>query len=188
MTKAQKEEKARNERKLQQMLDAGIKVGPAGEGEEREKDKKKPEKKRGGKLDKKVSLNNKQEIRTGSDTNVEFLFFRRPKRRRPSPKLLSAPSSRRRPRPRRLRRRPLGKLPRPRRRPKLPRKRPLPTRSTTTGRLLPNRKRMLRTAGMPTQVTRPRRFPRGRRRRRQATTLTRILMRTRAMIPRKMRR
>ncbi|KXJ92333.1 hypothetical protein Micbo1qcDRAFT_61334 [Microdochium bolleyi] len=52
MTKAQKEEKARNERKLQQMLDAGIKVGPAGDGEE----KKKPtyEKKRGGKLDKKA--------------------------------------------------------------------------------------------------------------------------------------
>jgi len=54
MTKAQKEEKARNERKLQQMLDAGIKVGPAGEGDEKEKDKKKPEKKRGGKLDKKA--------------------------------------------------------------------------------------------------------------------------------------
>lgn len=28
LTKAQKEEKARNEKKLQQMLDAGIKVGP----------------------------------------------------------------------------------------------------------------------------------------------------------------
>lgn len=28
MTKAQREEKARNEKKLQQMLDAGIKVGP----------------------------------------------------------------------------------------------------------------------------------------------------------------
>ncbi|KAK2044076.1 hypothetical protein LZ31DRAFT_554634 [Colletotrichum somersetense] len=33
LTKAQKEEKARNERKLQQMLAAGIKVGPADEGE-----------------------------------------------------------------------------------------------------------------------------------------------------------
>ncbi|OHE98765.1 hypothetical protein CORC01_05854 [Colletotrichum orchidophilum] len=35
MTKAQKEEKARNERKLQQMLAAGIKVGPAEEGEKK---------------------------------------------------------------------------------------------------------------------------------------------------------
>ncbi|OLN95594.1 Eukaryotic translation initiation factor 5B [Colletotrichum chlorophyti] len=37
MTKAQKEEKARNERKLQQMLAAGIKVGPADEGEKKKK-------------------------------------------------------------------------------------------------------------------------------------------------------
>lgn len=38
MTKAQKEEKARNERKLQQMLAAGIKIGPQeGEGEEKKK-------------------------------------------------------------------------------------------------------------------------------------------------------
>ncbi|KAL2021938.1 hypothetical protein VTK56DRAFT_6357 [Thermocarpiscus australiensis] len=48
LTKAQKEEKARNERKLQQMLAAGIKVGAleAGEAEkekEREKEKKKAE-------------------------------------------------------------------------------------------------------------------------------------------------
>ncbi|KAK0379229.1 hypothetical protein CLIM01_03424 [Colletotrichum limetticola] len=35
MTKAQKEEKARNERKLQQMLAAGIKVGPGEEGEKK---------------------------------------------------------------------------------------------------------------------------------------------------------
>lgn len=35
MTKAQKEEKARNERKLQQMLAAGIKVGPSEEGEKK---------------------------------------------------------------------------------------------------------------------------------------------------------
>ncbi|KAK4231287.1 hypothetical protein QBC38DRAFT_466349 [Podospora fimiseda] len=42
MTKAQKEEKARNERKLQQMLAAGIKVGAmeTGEGEAKEKEKK----------------------------------------------------------------------------------------------------------------------------------------------------
>ena len=55
MTKAQKEEKARNERKLQQMIAAGIKVGPSeGEGE-----KKKPvyDKKKGGKKnDKKVCV------------------------------------------------------------------------------------------------------------------------------------
>ncbi|KAF9881368.1 eukaryotic translation initiation factor 5b [Colletotrichum karsti] len=37
LTKAQKEEKARNERKLQQMLAAGIKVGPAEEGEKKKK-------------------------------------------------------------------------------------------------------------------------------------------------------
>ncbi|KAF6843104.1 eukaryotic translation initiation factor 5b [Colletotrichum musicola] len=37
MTKAQKEEKARNERKLQQMLAAGIKVGPADDGAEKKK-------------------------------------------------------------------------------------------------------------------------------------------------------
>lgn len=38
MTKAQKEEKARNERKLQQMLAAGIKIGPQdGEGEDKKK-------------------------------------------------------------------------------------------------------------------------------------------------------
>ncbi|KAH6997522.1 hypothetical protein BKA56DRAFT_565515 [Ilyonectria sp. MPI-CAGE-AT-0026] len=37
MTKAQKEEKARNERKLQQMLAAGIKVGPQADNESRSK-------------------------------------------------------------------------------------------------------------------------------------------------------
>lgn len=37
MTKAQKEEKARNERKLQQMLAAGIKVGPQADNEPRSK-------------------------------------------------------------------------------------------------------------------------------------------------------
>ncbi|KAK7745255.1 eukaryotic translation initiation factor 5B [Diatrype stigma] len=37
LTKAQKEEKARNERKLQQMLAAGIKVGPSEEGSEKKK-------------------------------------------------------------------------------------------------------------------------------------------------------
>lgn len=47
MTKAQKEEKARNERKLQQMIAAGIKVGPADE--EGETEKKKPaDRKKGG--------------------------------------------------------------------------------------------------------------------------------------------
>ena len=37
MTKAQKEEKARNERKLQQMLAAGIQVGPAEAAEKKSK-------------------------------------------------------------------------------------------------------------------------------------------------------
>ncbi|KAM0354078.1 hypothetical protein ACHAPU_001113 [Fusarium lateritium] len=37
MTKAQKEEKARNERKLQQMLDAGIQIGPAETSEKKSK-------------------------------------------------------------------------------------------------------------------------------------------------------
>ncbi|EEY14652.1 eukaryotic translation initiation factor 5B [Verticillium alfalfae VaMs.102] len=47
MTKAQKEEKARNEGKLQQMIAAGIKVGPADE--EGETEKKKPaDRKKGG--------------------------------------------------------------------------------------------------------------------------------------------
>ncbi|KAK0735890.1 P-loop containing nucleoside triphosphate hydrolase protein [Apiosordaria backusii] len=60
MTKAQKEEKARNERKLQQMLAAGIKVGGLAEegdeaGEEKKKEKKpKVEKKRGGAMQKKL--------------------------------------------------------------------------------------------------------------------------------------
>ncbi|KAK4204117.1 putative eukaryotic translation initiation factor 5B [Triangularia verruculosa] len=56
MTKAQKEEKARNERKLQQMLASGITVGAlAGEGAEEKKEKKpKVEKKRGGAMQKKI--------------------------------------------------------------------------------------------------------------------------------------
>ncbi|KAJ6785255.1 hypothetical protein PWT90_09077 [Aphanocladium album] len=53
MTKAQKEEKARNERKLQQMLAAGIKVGPAEE-EGASKKKAAPEKKRKGKMEQKA--------------------------------------------------------------------------------------------------------------------------------------
>ncbi len=53
MTKAQKEEKARNERKLQQMLAAGIKVGPADE-ETAPKKKAAPEKKRKGKMEQKA--------------------------------------------------------------------------------------------------------------------------------------
>ncbi|KAJ4300468.1 eukaryotic translation initiation factor 5B [Collariella sp. IMI 366227] len=50
MTKAQKEEKARNERKLQQMLAAGIKVGPAAdaEGEKEKKDKKRADTRKRG--------------------------------------------------------------------------------------------------------------------------------------------
>lgn len=52
MTKAQKEEKARNERRLQQMLAAGIKVGPADE--EAAPKKKAPEKKRKGKMEQKA--------------------------------------------------------------------------------------------------------------------------------------
>ena len=54
LTKAQREEKARNERKLKQMLDAGVKVGPSDEGE-----KKKAvydNKKRGKRNDKKVRV------------------------------------------------------------------------------------------------------------------------------------
>lgn len=39
LTKAQKDEKARNEKKLQQMLDAGIKVGPQESGEAEPKKK-----------------------------------------------------------------------------------------------------------------------------------------------------
>ncbi|KAJ4165349.1 hypothetical protein LMH87_006983 [Akanthomyces muscarius] len=53
MTKAQKEEKARNERKLQQMLAAGIKVGPADE-ESAPKKKAAPEKKRKSKMEQKA--------------------------------------------------------------------------------------------------------------------------------------
>lgn len=40
MTKAQREEKARNERKLQQMIAAGVKIGPSDEAEGQEKKKK----------------------------------------------------------------------------------------------------------------------------------------------------
>ena len=46
MTKAQKEEKARNERKLQQMIAAGIKVGGLEEGEEEKEKEKEKEKKK----------------------------------------------------------------------------------------------------------------------------------------------
>ncbi|TQV96580.1 hypothetical protein V2A60_003031 [Cordyceps javanica] len=53
LTKAQKEEKARNERKLQQMLAAGIKVGPAEE-EAAPRKKAAPEKKRKGKMEQKA--------------------------------------------------------------------------------------------------------------------------------------
>jgi translation initiation factor 5B len=54
MTKAQREEKTRNERKLQQMLDAGIKIGPQ-EGEEGEQKKKAGfDKKKKGRADQKV--------------------------------------------------------------------------------------------------------------------------------------
>ena len=45
MTKAQKEEKPRNERKLQQMIAAGIKVGGL-EGEEEKKEEKKEKEKK----------------------------------------------------------------------------------------------------------------------------------------------
>jgi len=57
LTKAQKEEKARNERKLQQMIAAGIKVGGLEEGES-EQPKKKPEAKKrpAGRRQEKVSL------------------------------------------------------------------------------------------------------------------------------------
>ncbi|OAR00003.1 hypothetical protein LLEC1_03669 [Akanthomyces lecanii] len=53
MTKAQKEEKARNDRKLQQMLAAGIKVGPADE-DSAPKKKAAPEKKRKSKMEQKA--------------------------------------------------------------------------------------------------------------------------------------
>lgn len=55
MTKAQKEEKARNERKLQQMLAAGIQVGGLADGESTKKEKSKFEKKGKGKKQEKVS-------------------------------------------------------------------------------------------------------------------------------------
>lgn len=55
LTKAQKEEKARNERKLQQMLAAGIKVGPQESAEGEPKKKPIPEsKKKKSKLEQKV--------------------------------------------------------------------------------------------------------------------------------------
>ncbi|KAI1775335.1 hypothetical protein F4818DRAFT_46956 [Hypoxylon cercidicola] len=58
LTKAQREEKARNERKLQQMIAAGIKVGPSEDGSEEKKKKvvydSKNSKKRGKKSDPKA--------------------------------------------------------------------------------------------------------------------------------------
>ncbi|KAK2613445.1 hypothetical protein N8I77_000360 [Diaporthe amygdali] len=54
MTKAQKEEKARNERKLQQMLAAGIQVGGLADGESAKKEKPKFEKKGKGKKQDKI--------------------------------------------------------------------------------------------------------------------------------------
>lgn len=55
LTKAQKEEKARNERKLQQMLAAGIKVGPQESADEPKKKVAKDIKKKKGRSEK-VSL------------------------------------------------------------------------------------------------------------------------------------
>lgn len=56
MTKAQREEKARNERKLQQMIAAGVKIGPSDEAEGQEKKKKAvyDSRKRGGRKNEKV--------------------------------------------------------------------------------------------------------------------------------------
>lgn len=54
LTKAQKEEKARNEKKLQQMLAAGIKVGPSETGAAEPKKKAGFEKKKKSKLEQKV--------------------------------------------------------------------------------------------------------------------------------------
>ncbi|KAI0404582.1 hypothetical protein F4802DRAFT_223174 [Xylaria palmicola] len=54
LTKAQREEKARNERKLQQMIAAGLQVGPAEDGEEKKKKPSYDNRKRGKKNDQKV--------------------------------------------------------------------------------------------------------------------------------------
>ncbi|KAI1498642.1 hypothetical protein F5X99DRAFT_392577 [Biscogniauxia marginata] len=59
LTKAQREEKARNERKLQQMLAAGVKVGPSEAGEEKKKvtyDNRKRGKKNDQKVDEEKAL------------------------------------------------------------------------------------------------------------------------------------
>ncbi|KAK6828487.1 hypothetical protein PG987_011828 [Apiospora arundinis] len=56
MTKAQKEEKARNERKLQQMLAAGIKVGPQDADAAEKKKKAADNRKRGKKVDEEKAL------------------------------------------------------------------------------------------------------------------------------------
>ncbi|KAI1192223.1 hypothetical protein F5B17DRAFT_379885 [Nemania serpens] len=54
LTKAQREEKARNERKLQQMIAAGLQVGPSEDGEEKKKKSTHDSRKRGKKNDQKV--------------------------------------------------------------------------------------------------------------------------------------
>ncbi|KAI1172714.1 hypothetical protein F4777DRAFT_560603 [Nemania sp. FL0916] len=54
LTKAQREEKARNERKLQQMIAAGLQVGPSEDGEDKKKKVTYDSKKRGKKNDQKV--------------------------------------------------------------------------------------------------------------------------------------
>ncbi|KAJ8123741.1 hypothetical protein ONZ43_g376 [Nemania bipapillata] len=54
LTKAQKEEKARNERKLQQMIAAGLQVGPSEDGEDKKKKVTYDSRKRGKKNDQKV--------------------------------------------------------------------------------------------------------------------------------------
>lgn len=80
LTKAQKEEKARNERKLQQMLAAGIKVGP----QDDEKPKSKPS------YDRKKKGRNQQKVCCVTlHTLCHFTNFHRLMRRRPSLKLLS---------------------------------------------------------------------------------------------------
>lgn len=55
MTKAQKEEKARNERKLQQMKEAGLIIGGEQDGEKPKKEKPTFEKKTKSKQQQKVS-------------------------------------------------------------------------------------------------------------------------------------
>lgn len=198
LTKAQKEEKARNELKLQQMLAAGIKVGGPAEGESAKKPK--FDKKSKGKKQDKVSSVQRS---AGQAQRFRPSFANNPSRstrRRPSQRLPSVQGNKPRRPPRRGRKRSVSLVRRPR--PRLPQRLPRLRRMTSrkTGRPPQHPTTTSRTAGTQTLMTGlmtgpmtgpiRRKHPRGRRRRMRTprTTNRRLTNQTMAPRPRGRRR